>query len=223
MNKSDITNLLSAHPLFKTLGMRGLRRLAASSLVRALAPGEVLWPPGEAPRHLCLISEGMLQMVKVSPRGDAASLRLLLRGEAFGCACVLLDHAVFPDITAVSKSVVVQIPGDLAFEIGRDNPAWFKAVAVHLAMQLVRQMRFRDISTLDAKERIPALLVCLREFTDKNQLHLTQADIAKLSALSEETVNRTMSRLKKQGIVSISRGAVSIIDPTRLANLAAAG
>ena len=207
--------------MFKTLGKRGCRRLAAASIVRTLAPGAVLWHAGEKPPHICLVSEDMLQMVKVSRHGNTASLALVLPGEAFGCVFFLLDHSIFSDLSAFAKSVVVLIPGRLAFDIGKNNPGWFKAMAVQLSALLVRQDRFRAICAMTAKEKIPSLLICLRDLTGESELKLTQADIAKLAALSEETVNRTLSRLKKRGIVAVSRGTISIVNPSLLMKLAA--
>ena len=205
--------------MLKTLGASGVKKLAAASTIRALAANETLWAAGEKPRALCLVTQGMLHLVKISARGKQTSLELLHPGDAVGCIAILTDTALIADVAAVVKSTVVVIPGHLACKIGGNDPRWLKAVAIQLATRLERQTLFRSLSSNPAKDRIAALLGYIYKNEARRELALTQAAVARLTDLSEATVNRALSRLKKRGIVSISRGTISVVNPALLMKL----
>lgn len=223
MDKSELESCLAAHPAFSTLGPRGIKKITAGSTLRILAANETLWAAGEKPKALCLVIEGMLHLTKTSSHGRTTSIGLLHPGDVFGCASMLTDKELFSEITAAVKSEVAVIPGCLAFEIGKANPNWFKALAVQLSMHFERQTRLRAINSDAAKNRIPALLNYIHENTGRKNIALTQAAVAKLTGLSEETVNRTLAKLKDRGILSLSRGSISIVNPASLTKLAAGG
>lgn len=219
MDKPELERRLAAHPMFSTLNPRGLRKLAAASVTRALAENETLWAAGEKPGALCLVVEGMMHLTKTSAHGKTTSIELIHPNDALGCVAMLTDFGIIADLMAVGKSTVVIIPGRLAFEIGKNNPAWFKAMATQLAARLERQTRLRAINSDAARNKIPALLNYIHESTGRRNIALTQAAVAKLTGLSEETVNRTLSKLKDRGILSLSRRSISIVNPASLMKL----
>ena len=92
-------------------------------------------------------------------------------------------------------------------------------MAIQLATRLERQTLFRSLSSNPAKDRIAALLGYIYKNEARRELALTQAAVARLTDLSEATVNRALSRLKKRGIVSISRGTISVVNPALLMKL----
>ena len=102
--------------MLKTLGASGVKKLAAASTIRALAANETLWAAGEKPRALCLVTQGMLHLVKISARGKQTSLELPPGGRRAARHPHRL--ALIADVAAVVKSTVVAIPGHLACKIG---------------------------------------------------------------------------------------------------------
>ena len=94
--------------MLKTLGASGVKKLAAASTIRALAANETLWAAGEKPRALCLVTQGMLHLVKISARGKQTSLELLHPGDA-GLHRHPHRLALIADVAAVVKSTVVVI------------------------------------------------------------------------------------------------------------------
>lgn len=165
----------------------------------------------------------MLHLVKTSARGKQTSLELLHPGDAAGCTAIFTDAPLIADVAAVVKSTVVLIPVHLACKIGGDSPRWLKAVASQLATRLERQTLFRFLGSNLAKDRIAALLGYIYKNESRRDLALTQAAIARMTDLSEATVNRALSGLKRRGIVTVSRGTIAIINPAPLMKLAAGG
>ena len=83
------------------------------------------------------------------------------------------------------------------------------------------------LGTKDATQRLAAFLLNLSEYHEENgfsatefTLPMSRTDIANYLSLAVETVSRIFSRLQKDGIISVERNAVSVVDLQRLYNSA---
>jgi CRP/FNR family transcriptional regulator, cyclic AMP receptor protein len=74
----------------------------------------------------------------------------------------------------------------------------------------------------DAMMRICARLLTLSSIENRggDQMTLTQADLASMCGLTRSTVNKSVGRLIKEGVVSSTYGRIAIIDAARLRALA---
>jgi len=89
-----------------------------------------------------------------------------------------------------------------------------------LLLRRVEMVTFRSI-----RERVATILLDeARKLeatgTEPEEVHLTHFDVAGLVGASRESVSRVLKRLEKEGLVSLQRGRISILDRQKLQEVA---
>lgn len=157
--------------------------------------------------------DGYRQLVAYQVPGDFVDLH--------GYPLKRLDH----DVATLSESRVALVPHDRLDEIVRDYPnlarlLWFSTL---LDAALHREWIFR-LGRLDAVGRIAHFLCETHDrmaATGRAQggvyaLPLTQQDIGEACGLTSVHVNRTLRKLREDGLADVTRGKVRIIDAAKL-------
>jgi CRP-like cAMP-binding protein len=98
------------------------------------------------------------------------------------------------------------------------------AVATHLASRIRGAYRLVAIRTLgDIRQRLAWDLLdraCRTQLeSGRLEARVTQSDLADSTGSAREVVDRTVGRLRKEGIVETAPGLVRVIDPLRLAGI----
>lgn len=136
-----------------------------------------------------------------------------------------LDH----DVATIVDSRVAMVPHDRIDAIMRDHPriAWMLWRSTLLDAAMHREWIFR-LGRLDAAGRLAHFLCEVSErmavigrvrdgaFT----LPLTQQDLGEACGLTSVHVNRTLRRLREEGIADVARGEARIFDKAKLARVA---
>lgn len=135
-----------------------------------------------------------------------------------------LDH----DVATIVESRVAMVPHDRIDAIMRDAPRLAKMLwrSTLLDAAMHREWIFR-LGRLDAAGRI-AHFVCEVHARMKAigrvkdgvfALPLTQQDIGEACGLTSVHVNRTLRRLREEGVADIGRGEARIAEPRQLARI----
>ncbi len=200
----------------------------ASSKRREVGPREDIIREGEHSPDLHLVLSGWACRYKLLPDGGRQILAFLLPGDLCDAEIFILkemDHS----IGTLSASTIAEIPGDRMRELLLNRPS--VAVALWwgtLTDEGVLRARIIDIGRRDAYTRLAhllyELLVRLRivgATTDHSfELPATQADLADATGLTPVHVNRTLQRLRDEGLIATKGRTVTVTDP---AGLKAAG
>lgn len=191
-------------------------------------PGSDIIIAGDEIRHVFIVLEGWALRYRLLEDGRRQIVNFMLPGDIFdlqSLADLKADHSV----TAITRCEVAVIPSPVFVEMLKDSARlasafWWSAVQEEsiLREQIVR------IGRRSARERIGHLLLELhRRFVgatgkeaDQLVVPLTRADIADALGLTPVHVSRTMSAMRRSGLIAENRGGeVTILDRERLARL----
>jgi len=92
------------------------------------------------------------------------------------------------------------------------------AAAVGRLSSIIEEFAFKTVS-----QRVASHLISLSEptpITGERTAHVTQAALAEYVGSAREVVCRSLRSLSEEGLVTIGRGSVRIIEPTKLQRLA---
>ena len=161
--------------------------------------------------------DGYRQLVAIQLAGDFVDLH--------GFPLKRLDH----DVGTLSEARVAQVPHARLAGILRDHPHLARILwrSTLLDAALHREWIFR-LGRLDAVGRVGHILLETharlaavgRTDGGRFALPLTQQDLAEACGLTAVHVNRTMRRLREEGLAEVARGEGHILDPVRLARVA---
>ncbi|GLP72809.1 hypothetical protein TUSST3_94250 [Streptomyces sp. TUS-ST3] len=216
-------------PLFAALPEPDLRRLWDTSVPRHYAPGETLRGRGSPADHLLVLLDGTASASATTTTG-----RVVRFGTWAGpCALdkvALLDGAGHTaTFTALTPCAVRAVPR-ARFTALLDDSAAVRAHVLRLLAGQARaqQERFTDTATLPCEARLAAwLLDGLSQAGTDGHVPLPggQRELADLLGVTRVTVNRALSRLRRDGLIgpvdSGGGGRIRVLAPELLALRAA--
>lgn len=180
--------------------------------------GEILVRAGEEPRRIIYLLQGSVEEYDISPSGDKVVVN------------VFKPPAFFPMSWAINKT-----PNDYFFEAATDVVAQLAPPAeavkfLHKEADVTFDLLKRVYAGTDGLLRRSAhlmgggaqnrltfeLIVSAKRFGKKSVggtvIKMTEAELGERTGVSRETVSRELARLKKQGLVSVSRNQILVSD-----------
>ena len=231
-----MTNLTHASPLIAKLGrfvpLTDAERDAlinVSSNARLHRRGTDLIAEGDKPDSVFLLLEGWAYRYKHLANGDRQIMAYLIPGDLCDIRIFLfeqMDHS----IGLLSDAMVVKIP---AVEILALMDQFPKIERALMWATLVDEATLREwllnVGQRDALQKLSHLIceLCIRlrvvnlvENQETFVMPVTQSELADTTGMTTVHVNRSLQRLRQDGLIATRDGKMTILDFDRLADLA---
>ncbi len=204
---------------FSRLAPPARRRLAAVCREKRYTKGETVFRAGQPSDAVCIVKTGRVHLMKFLEGGQVSTTCVMTSRETF-CCLPALDRKPYPaDAVAAEDSVVVRVPIEAFHDLLRTNPTFLQG-ALCLFCDRLRQVEDNSCMVYESVERrLTRALVALSKKFGKT-VPLTKHELAELANTTVETAIRVLSELKRQGVVTSSRGSTTIAKPQALARLA---
>ena len=205
----------AASPQTKALGTR----IAGSH--RFVPAGSALYFEGDQGGDLYVVLDGWMIQYQILSDGCRQILEFALPGAILGCVSPskpTLNHSV----ESLTGATVAVIPRARVLELCRSDPEFSLhlisagAASLNLAFESIT-----DIGRRTAREAVAHVLLrlytrvraqCPRSTEASVMLPLTQTHIGDACGLTSVHVCRTLSKLRKDGIVSLRDGTLHVLD-----------
>lgn len=220
---------LAAHDLLGHLSPAELDRLLSQAHVVHRAPGETLFRKGDPGDRLYVLLSGRIKIGAVSPQGQEIVFNVLGSGEVFGEIAVLDGKTRTADAATLTDCDFLEIGRNAIIPFLQNNPE----VAARLIAVLCERVRWisqshEDALVLDLAAHLARKLVVLMGSYGRSDprggvridLRLSQKDLAAMTGVSRESVNKLLRRWQDEGIVAHSDGCITVIDIPRLSEVA---
>jgi CRP/FNR family transcriptional regulator len=193
---------------------------------RAIAAKEHAFTEGDPRFHLYRVEAGAICLYKVMPDGRRQVLGFAYPGDLIGLGCCE-EHQCSAQATKPSQ--LRSIPWNAVQRVARHDPALglklYEAISQELA---AAHDLLLTTGQRSAAERVATFLLAMvrrsqRNGQDATVIHLpmTRTDIGDFLGLTIETVSRTFTKLRQQGIIDLAQSArVRILDSEALRGLA---
>lgn len=217
---SLFARLLSANPFFAGLSPEGLESIAQICQQRRLKPRQVLFLKGDPGDGLYAIRRGQIRIGTTDDLGQHMTMSLLGSGDVFGEIALLDGRSRTADAVATEETEMFFVPRrEFLHLLGREPSIAIQLI--ELLCDRLRNMseRMEDSAFLPASTRLARRLVAL--VVDYGaEIHVTQDELAALTGVSRETVNRQLQHWKRVGLLSLGRSRVMIHDVDGVRRLA---
>jgi CRP/FNR family transcriptional regulator len=212
---------LKRAPLFAELTDIEIQSLAARTVVRSYAPGELLFSEGDPCAGLYLIASGRVRIYKASPSGREQVLAVE------SCGASIAELPVFDGGNYPASAAALE-PTDLLFVSRKD----FRNVCLEhpeVALKVLEVVGGRlrrlvgiieELSFTTVRHRLISWL--LRQPKTRSDrglvvvLSASQQELAAQIGTVRELVSRNLARLQAQGLISISGRELTILDEAGL-------
>ncbi len=202
--------------------------LFAAGVHRTFAKDEYVFRAGDPGTRVYFLESGRVKIYQPADSGRQVILWFCLPGEIFGLAEVARGGGRVVSAQVCESSTVLAVPQDAFREFVAARPH-----AALLSMQVL-SARLRGLSDVlvnlvadDVDTRIAKLILRLGARYGRREGHiihldipLTHQEIADMVGTTRQTVTSTLSRLKRQGVLSIDTHRIDIESEELLSGLA---
>lgn len=209
---ADLGFLASASPALRTMVETLARRVA-------LAPGAVLFEEGDFGDALFAIISGKVEMSVISAEGQKLSLDMMGPGELFGEIALFSPGPRTATVRATEKSEVWSLKNADVLAALRETPDLYVDM-IELAGRRMRWMsaQYHEQVFMDVTTRLARKILHLSG-EGLSELQMSHADIAAFVGVTRETVSKTLSAWKQDGLIQMGRGQLKVLDAAALRNI----
>ncbi len=211
--------------LFEQLTADDLQRIEISSKARTFARGTPIYLPLDGTNAVFLLASGRVKICHLTPDGKQSILAFIEPGELFG-ELALFDGGPRDEYAeALEKSTIVQIPGEVMQQTMESHPGVTLGVTKLIGLRRRRiERRLKNLLFLSNRDRLTHLLLELAEQYGKPEsgglklrIQLSHQDLANVIGSTRETVTVVLGEMQNEGLLSIGRRRIVILDLKRLA------
>jgi CRP/FNR family transcriptional regulator len=200
--------------------LAALARLAAR--VPVPAGGHIFSEGGEA-RGFYVVESGTVKVYKLSAGGREQVLHHVGRGEAFGEVALFAGRTYPASALALTPASLLFFPKTAFLEAIAANPSLALNMIATLALRLRSFAALVEALTLkDASARLAAYLLDLSraQASPKVSLPVAKAELAASLGIAQETLSRTLKRLREAGLLRVSGRRITLLDAAGLEEIA---
>lgn len=187
--------------------------------IRKINKGSYLYQEGQDAAELYIIQSGKVQISKMTPDGQELTLRMSSSGEIIGELSMFYSSSKYMLSAKVVESgeVAVIYKNELEKRLEMDN-----GLAIEFMRWMSHQNRktitkFRDLILNGKKGALYSTLIRMSNSYGKIttsgimiDLPITNQELANFCGTSREVVNRMLSELRKNQIISVDKGIITI-------------
>jgi CRP-like cAMP-binding protein len=203
--------------------------LCRAGVRKAYQKGQAVFWQGEPGESALFVLSGQLRVMSMTEDGHEVGLNFLSTGDVFGEVALLDGRERTASIVALEDSEVFELYRRDLLPVLTAHPQLLLEVVVALCEKLRIATSIIEDSSLEMAARLAKGLLRLARqhgVTNREQirveLSLSQSELGAYVGLSRSNVNRQLAQLKAAGIASFDASKIVILDPARLARLAAA-
>lgn len=203
--------------LFKALTDEQLDEVMKSAHHLSLASHETLFERGDPAERFYLVSSGQVKLFLVSADGSEKIFEIIQSGQTFAEAIMFMEQHTYPvSVEAIMPSELYSFDMRTFRHILKEsNETCFRLMS---SMSQRLHSHIREINSLALQNATYRLVTYLLdqlppdESRDTPAIHLEtkKSIIASQLSIQPETFSRILSRLTKNGIISVSRQDIAV-------------
>ena len=207
------------HFINEAKAMEAIQRLSENREVRHYRKKDPIFMEGEVPRWLFFVEKGKVKLYKTNDDGRELILRVAERGEFLGYLALLRDDRYPESASALEEATIRLIPKDDFFTLvygHRDvNARFIKLLAGHVAEQ---EQQLIDLAYNSVRKRVATAIVHLFD-QGNSTINMLREDMAALAGTAKETVIRTLTDFKSEGLIDIRESNIHVLKPDKLRDM----
>lgn len=221
------TDLFSnSFSFWKYLSEKEQQSLCQNTKSVSFSKGSTIHSPGEECIGILLLKTGQLRIYMLSEDGRDITLYRLFPGDVciLSASCVLESITFDVFIDAEEDTDVLQISAATFRHLAEQN-IYVKSFGYELATDRFSDVMWamQQILFMSADRRLAIFLSDEMAKTGNTEIRLTHEQIARYMGSAREVVSRMLKYFAQEGIVSLFRGGLKIINKEKLKNLTQPG
>jgi len=196
--------------------MDAIRHLSDNRELRHYKKKDLIFKEGDHPRWLYFVESGKVKVFKTSDDGRELIVKVAQAGDFLGFLALFKEDA-YPESAAALEDCSIKLVPKQDFSAlvfgNRDvNARFIKMLANHIAE---REQQLIELAYNSVRKRVASSLVKLTEQSGPT-IHLLREDLASMAGTAKETLIRTLTDFRNEGMVEITDGVVEVVKLEKL-------
>lgn len=202
-----------------------LDTLFAKQTINKYKKKQIIFSEGNHPYHLFYVISGKVKAFKTSEDGKELIVGLYAKGEFMGYTALLEDDTYKVTAKAIEDCEIAMIAKKDFSDLINGNSAVAHQFVRILANNNNQKAEYMVQLAYDSlRKRVAAKLIFLIEkyktgSSKNSSIHIRREELANLSGTSTESLIRTLSDFRNEGLIFIQKGDIEIIEEDKLRNM----
>ena len=207
--------------LGKETGFKELNDLIQKRKIRNIKKKQTLYYEGDIPQGLYLVMSGSIKTVKQADDGRCFITGLYKDDGYLGLDSLLLDEVFTETAEAIEDSSVCLLPKELILALLGQYPEISRQFIQILSKNIhEKEEQLVELAYLSVRKRISQVLIRLnKRSTILNTINVSREELAALAGVAIETVSRTLSDFKEEGLIEKNANTIELKDLNRIARI----
>lgn len=219
LRKSSIQNGSFDAFINEAKALELLHDLSENRELRHYQKKSVLYKENGLPRYLFFLEKGAVKLFKTNDEGRELIFHIAKAGEFLGYLPLHKNDLYSESATVIEAADIRLIPQEdfhkLVFGNRDVNARFIKMLANNVEEQ---EKMLLNLAYNSVRKRVATALITLLD-EDKNDIHFQRDDLAALVGTAKETLVRTLSNFKSEGLIDIVKSNIIILKPEALRNM----
>jgi CRP-like cAMP-binding protein/CheY-like chemotaxis protein len=199
-------------------GAAELKALIASRKIRQIKKKQVLYYDGDTPQGVYIVLDGSIKTLKLAEDGRELMTGLYKTDDYLGINSLLLNAPFTDTAEAMEDTAVCLLPKELVLtmldkypDLGRD---FLKLLAqnIHEKEEQLIELAYNSV-----RKRLAQVLVRLsKQSNNASEFKVSREELATMAGIATETVSRTLTDFKEEGLIEKKGAVIHIQDLDRL-------
>jgi CRP-like cAMP-binding protein/DNA-binding NarL/FixJ family response regulator len=207
-------------------GLGALKDITAERKLRHLARKEMIYHEGDELRSVYFINSGKVRTFKMNNDGKEFVTGLHTAGDFLGYMSVLEGGRVSESAETLEDCELASIPREeLLALLYKDRDVSIRFIKMLTKEVKESESRLLELAYASVRQRVAQALLRLRDTYGKREdkdlgLRISREDLATIVGTATESLIRTLSDLKEEGLVELQGRDIRISDPKGLERVA---
>ncbi|MFB0494751.1 CRP-like cAMP-binding protein/CheY-like chemotaxis protein [Mucilaginibacter sp. OAE612] len=202
-------------------GAAELNALIASRKIRQIRKKQVLFYDGDSPQGIYLVMEGSIKTFKLAEDGRELMTGLYKADDYLGVHALLLDDAYGETAEATEDAAICLLPKDTVLTMLDRYPDVGRQFLKILSNNIKeKEEQLIELAYHSVRKRLAQVLVRLnKQNGEKQEFKISREEMASMAGMATETVSRTLSDFKEEGLIEKKGATINITDLNKLVKM----
>jgi CRP-like cAMP-binding protein/ActR/RegA family two-component response regulator len=201
-------------------GLNALHKIIEERKARPFKKGQVIYYEGDKGNGLYVVLSGKVKAVKIAEDGRELMTGMYTTDDYIGINAMLSGDDYSDTATALEDSVVCLIPKEQLEQLLNLYPEVAREFIKLLANDIrEKEEQLLQMAYYSVRKKMADALVKLHSQASTDSFKIAREDLAAMAAMATETVSRTLSDFKDEGIIEKAGSTITILNQAKLAKM----
>ncbi|MBK9257174.1 MAG: response regulator [Saprospiraceae bacterium] len=195
-------------------------KLSENREIRSYHKRDMIYQHGNYPKWLYFIASGSVKCYQINEFGKELITQVYKKGDFFGYLPLLMNEPYHDYASAIEDCEIRFIPANdftLLLLNNREVSAKFIRMLANYAEETEKQLI--ELAYSSVRKKVANALLKFNELKDSSKMAILRDDIANMAGSAKETVIRTLSDFKHEGLISIDENRIRLLNIDKLKNM----